>query len=69
MPLTLARAGEVNVIRKVGGKPEARKFLEHLGFTNGGAVTVLADNGGNLIVNVRESRVALSRELAAKIWI
>ena len=69
MPLYLANTGEENVIRHVGGSPEMKKHLEDLGFTAGGAVTVLNTIGGNLIVKVKESRVAVSREMAAKIMI
>lgn len=67
MPLTLANTGEENIIRKVGGDPETRKFLESLGFVAGSAVTVVSDIGGNVIVNVKDSRVAVSREMASKI--
>ena len=67
MPLTLANVGEEMVIRKVGGKPEVRAHLENLGFVVGGNVTVISTIGGNLIVNVKESRVAVSREMAGKI--
>ena len=59
MLLTMALPGEVNTIRKVGGKEETRKFLENLGFVAGGQVTVVSQNSGNMIVNVKESRVAL----------
>ncbi|MET0016142.1 FeoA domain-containing protein [Oscillibacter sp.] len=69
MPLTLANAGEENMIRKVGGNPETKKHLEDMGFVAGGNVTVVSTIGGNLIVNVKESRVAISREMAGKIMI
>ena len=69
MPLTLANVGEENMIRKVGGKPEVRAHLENLGFVPGGNVTVVSTIGGNLIVNVKESRVAISKEMAQKILI
>jgi ferrous iron transport protein A len=69
MPLTLATIGEENMIRKVGGKPEVRAHLENLGFVPGGNVTVITTMGGNLIVNIKESRVAISREMAGKIMI
>lgn len=69
MPLTLASPGEENMIRKVGGNPEVRAHLENLGFVVGGAVTVVSTIGGNLIVNVKESRVAVSKEMAQKIMI
>ena len=69
MPLTLATAGEENIIKKVGGNPETRKFLENLGFAAGGTVTVISEISGNVIVNVKESRVAVSKEMASKIMV
>ncbi len=69
MPLVLATAGEESIIRKVGGSPDTKKHLEDMGFVVGGAVTVLNTIGGNLIVKVKESRVAISREMAGKIMI
>lgn len=69
MPLTLASIGEENRIKKVGGNPDIRAHLENLGFVAGGAVTVISAIGGNLIVNVKESRVAISREMANKIMV
>ena len=69
MPLTLTDTGEESVIRRVGGNPETKKHLEDLGFTVGSSVTVMNTIGGNLIVKVRESRVAISREMAAKIMV
>lgn len=69
MPLILAAAGEMNTIRKVSGNPEVKKHLEDLGFVVGGEVTVVSAIGGNLIVNVKESRIAISREMAGKIMV
>mgnify|MGYP002281951004 CR=1 FL=1 len=69
MPLTLASIGEENIIKKIGGKPEVKKHLENLGFVVGGTVTVITEIAGNIIVNVKESRVAVSREMAQKIMI
>ena len=69
MPLTLAVAGEENMIKKIGGKQEIKAHLENLGFVVGGAVTVINTIGGNVIVNVKESRIAISREMAQKIMI
>ncbi len=69
MPLTLANIGEENMIKKVGGKPEVKKHLENLGFVPGGNVTVITTLGGNVIVNVKDARVAISREMAQKIMI
>ena len=66
MPLIMAQPGEENVIRKVSGSPEMKKHLEDMGFTAGSAVTVLNTIGGNLIVKVKESRVAVSKEMAAR---
>ena len=69
MPLTLAEVGEANIIRKIGGRPEVRTHLENLGFVAGGAVTVINTIGGNVIVNVKESRIAIRKEMAQKIMI
>lgn len=69
MPLTLANIGEENTIKKVGGNPETKKFLEKLGFVPGGSVTVINEMGGNVIVNVKEARVAVSKEMACKIMV
>ena len=69
MPLTLAPQGEELMIRKVGGSPELKKHLEDMGFVTGGSVTVVSSLGGNLIVNVKETRVAVSREMAGRIMV
>lgn len=69
MPLTLANIGEETIIKKVGGKPEAKKHLENLGFVAGGNVTIITTMAGNIIVNVKEARVAISKEMAQKIMI
>lgn len=69
LPLTVADVGEINIIKKIGGSPEVKKHLENLGFVAGGTVTVVAAVGGNVIVSVKEARVAVSREMAAKIFI
>lgn len=69
MPLTMARAGEPNIIRKVGGKEETRRFLANLGFVTGGEVMVVSEIGGNMIVNVKESRVAINKDMANKILV
>lgn len=69
MPLTLATIGEDNTIMKIGGKPEVKKHLENLGFVVGGNVKVITTMGGNLIVNVKETRVGISQEMAQKIMI
>lgn len=69
MPLTLAKVGEVNIIKKIGGKQEVRAHLENLGFVAGGRVSIVNTIGGNVIVNVKESRIAVSKEMAQKIMI
>ena len=69
MPLVLADTGEEAVIKRVGGSPEMKKHLEDMGFVAGSAVTVLNTIGGNLIVKIKESRVAISKEMAGKIMI
>lgn len=69
MPLTMARTGEASIIRKIGGKEETRRFLENLGFVTGGTVTVVSEIGGNMIVNVKDSRVAIGKDMANKIMI
>lgn len=69
MPLIIADIGEENTIRKVGGKPELKKHLEDLGFVAGCLVTVLSRIGGNVIVSMKDSRIAISKEMAEKIFI
>lgn len=69
MPLSMAKEGEQNIVRRVGGKEDTRRFLENLGIVVGGTVTVISEMGGNLIVNVKDSRVALGRDMANKILI
>ena len=69
MPLTLANPGEENLIRKVGGSPEVKKHLEDLGFVAGGTVSIVSSLGGNVIVKVKETRVAVSEEMARRIMI
>ena len=69
MPLTMAKEGEVNIVKRVSGKAETNKFLESLGFVVGGEVTVISQIGGNVIVNVKDSRVAIGKEMANKIMI
>ena len=69
MSLALANIGEEYMIRRVSGNPEVKKHLEDLGFTAGGSITVVSALGGNIIVKVKESRVAISEEMARKIMI
>ena len=69
MPLSYAAPGEENVIRRIGGSPEVKKHLENLGFVVGGSATVITSLNGNVIVKVKESRVAIDEEMARKIMI
>ena len=69
MPLSMVKAGETNIIRKIGGKEEVRKFLENLGFVTGGEFTVVSEINGNMIVNVKDSRVAIGKDMANKIMV
>ena len=69
MPLALADVGKTNTIKRIGGGPEVRKHLETLGFVVGGSVTVVTSLDGNVIVNVKEARVAISKEMAGKILV
>ena len=69
LPLMIANPGESASIKKVGGAAETRQFLENLGFVPGAHVSIVTKTGGNIIVNIKESRVAISREMAAKIMI
>ena len=69
MPLTLAVIGEENIIKRIGGNADVRAHLQNLGFVAGGSVTVVSSMGGNLIVNAKNARIAISKEMAAKIMI
>lgn len=69
IPLIFADMGEENVIKRVGGTPEVKKHLEDLGFVVGGTVNIVSSIGGNLIVNVKNVRVAVSKELAQKVMV
>ncbi|MHB9293391.1 ferrous iron transport protein A [Hollandina sp. SP2] len=69
MPLALVKAGEVNSIKKIGGRDDIKKRLETLGFIVGGVVTVVSEINGNMIVHVKDSRIAISREMANKIMV
>lgn len=69
MPLSMVKTGEANVIKKVGGKEETKRFLENLGFVTGGTVTVIAEIAGNIIVNVKDSRIAIGKDMANKIMV
>lgn len=69
IPLIFASAGETNIIKKIGGNPETKKHLENLGFVPGGEVTIISMLSGNVIVKVKEARVAVSEEMARKIMV
>lgn len=67
MPLTMVNIGEPYEIKRTGGNEDTRKFLEKLGFIVGGIVTVVSGNDGNLIVNIKDSRVAIGKDMANRI--
>ena len=69
LPLTMANPGEPVTIKKIGGKAETKKFLETLGFVVGGVVTVVSEISGNMIVNVKDSRVAIGKDMVNKIMV
>ena len=69
MPLSMVKEGEPNIIKRVSGKDETRKFLENLGFVKGSTVTVISQIGGNMIVNIKDSRVAIGKHMANKIMV
>ena len=69
IPLIVANIGEENIIKKVGGSPEIKKHLNDLGFVAGASIIIVTSMAGNLIVNIKETRVAISREMAAKIMV
>lgn len=69
MILTMANVGETNTIKRIGGKAETKKFLENLGFVTGGNVTVISEVDGNMILNVKNSRIALGKDMANRIMV
>lgn len=69
MPLTYVEIGKSCIVKKIGGNPQTKRFLESLGFIEGSTVTVVNEMGGNVIVNVKESRIAVSKEMAVKIMV
>ena len=69
MPLSLAGVGEQNTVKRIGGSPEVKQHLENLGFVVGSTVTIVNTLGGNVIVNVKESRIAISEEMSRKIMV
>ncbi|MEE1155591.1 MAG: FeoA family protein [Acutalibacteraceae bacterium] len=69
MPLSLANTGEENIIKKVEGNSQVKNHLENLGFVAGASVSVISSRDGDIIVNIKEARVAISKEMAQKIMI
>lgn len=69
MPLTMAASGEINTVKRINGKDETKHFLESLGFVEGGQVQVISEISGNLIVNIKDTRIALSKSMANRILI
>jgi len=69
MPLTFAKTGEENFIKKINGKDDTKRFLESLGFVVGSSVTVVSELGGNMILNVKDARIALDKSMASRILI
>jgi len=69
MPLTMAKAGDTVTIRKISGKAEVRQHLAELGFVVDGTVTVVSELAGNLILQVKDSRIALDQTMANRIMI
>jgi ferrous iron transport protein A len=69
MPLSMVKAGEPNVIQRIGGKEETRRFLNNLGFVTGAEVTIVSMVQGNMIVNIKDSRVAIGKDMANKIMV
>ena len=69
MPLTMARPGERNTVKQINGKDDTKRFLASLGFVEGGTVTIISEISGNLIVNVKDSRVAISQSMANRIMV
>lgn len=69
MPLSMVNNGEENIIKRVGGKEDTRKFLANLGFISGSKVTVISEIEGNMIVNIKDSRVAIGKDMANKIMV
>lgn len=69
MPLTMVKAGEINYIKKITGKDETRKFLERLGFIEGESVIVVSEMFGNIILNIKDTRIALDKSMANRIMV
>ena len=69
MPLAMASCGTLNTVKEIHGQDDTRRFLQNLGFVEGGAVTVVSQMGGNLIVNVKDTRIAISKSMAMRIMV
>lgn len=69
MPLTMAKAGEMNFIKRITGKDDTRRFLKNLGFVEGESVTVISEIAGNMILNIKDTRVALDKSIANRIMV
>ena len=67
MPLSMIKAGELGKIKRIGGREDTRRFLENLGFVTGAVVTVISEMGGNIIVSMKDSRIAIGKDMANKI--
>ena len=69
MPLSMIKAGELGKIKRIGGREDTRRFLENLGFVTGAVVTVISEMGGNIIVSMKDSRIAIGKDMANKIMV
>lgn len=69
IPLTMVNTGEQNIIKRIGGKEDTKRFLEKLGFVSGGIVTVVSEINGNMIVNIKDSRIAIGKDMANKVMV
>ena len=69
MPLSMAHVGDANIIKRITGRDEVRQHLSEMGFVEGAEVTVISELGGNLILSVKESRVALDKTMASRIMV
>ena len=69
MPLSMFHSGASGTIKKIGGREDTRRFLKNLGFVIGEAVTVISDTKGSLIVSMKDSRIAIGKDMAGKIFV
>lgn len=69
IPLTMVNTGEQNIIKRIGGKEDTKRFLGKLGFVSGGIVTVVSEINGNMIVNIKDSRIAIGKDMANKVMV